>query len=541
MRRVTEVFDCWFESGSMPYAQNHYPFENKDAVEASLPAEYIAEGLDQTRGWFYTLTVLSTALFDRPAFQNVIVNGIVLAEDGEKMSKSKRNFPDPSIVLEKYGADALRLYLIDSPVMNAKDLRFQESGVQERIRAVMLPLWNAYSFLTKYADVHGWAPDGVAPDPLVNDLDGWVLSRLQTLVGTVEEHMGQYQLFRVVPALVGFVDELTNWYIRLGRRRFWNAEDSQVASADGLNAYRTLHHVLLTLSKALAPFLPFISEEIFTNLSEGKEADSVHLMDYPVVNAAWLDPALELRMSLSRRAVGLGRSLRAKHGVKVRQCLGTLTVVSHGEDDRAALEAGAALLAAELNVKQVVVSADESALVTYSARPNLKLLGPRFGKQLGVIRCEVEALTSEELAGILAGRAVTSASVEGLEYDQATLLVDRSSREGTVTETEEGVTVALDLTITPELRREGLAREVINRVQNLRKDSGLAFDDRIKLDLASADEELAGAIREHWEVISSEVLAEHALPDLSAAGEAGADMEIDGAALTVALQRVEPV
>ncbi|MEZ5973872.1 MAG: isoleucine--tRNA ligase [Planctomycetota bacterium] len=264
MRRTSEVFDCWFESGSMPFAQNHYPFENKEYVETGHPGDFIAEGVDQTRGWFYTLTVLSAALRGKQAFKNVIVNGIVLAEDGAKMSKSKRNFTDPNLVLEQYGADALRIYLIDSPVVNAKDIRFSDAGVQEKIRTVLLPLWNSYSFLTRYAEVDGWQPDGHAPDGSINELDGWILARLQSLIGAVRSHMAEYHLYQVVPRLLEFIDDLTNWYIRLSRRRFWRGNEA--GDADKVNAYRTLHHVLLTLSKVLAPFLPFVADEIYENL-----------------------------------------------------------------------------------------------------------------------------------------------------------------------------------------------------------------------------------------------------------------------------------
>ncbi|MEL6713027.1 MAG: isoleucine--tRNA ligase, partial [Planctomycetota bacterium] len=319
MRRTSEVFDCWFESGSMPYAEHHYPFENEELVEANLPADFIAEGLDQTRGWFYTLHVLSTALFERAAFKNVIVNGMVLAEDGAKMSKSKRNFPDPNLILEKFGADALRIYLASSPVVNAKPLRFSEGGVQEQIRSVLLPLWNAYSFLTRYAAVDGWEPDGVAPDPKKAELDGWILSRLQTLVDAVEDRMERYELFRVVPALLEYIDDLTNWYIRRSRRRFWRGA-GEGDGGDKLNAYRTLHHVLLTLSKALAPFVPFVAEEMYGNLAADAR-DSVHLEDYPVADAAMRDESLEERMGLARAAVGLGRGLRTKHEVRIRQPL----------------------------------------------------------------------------------------------------------------------------------------------------------------------------------------------------------------------------
>lgn len=539
MRRIEEVLDCWFESGSMPYAQQHYPFEG-EAVSAAwqqgFPADFIAEGLDQTRGWFYTLTVLSNALFGKPAFKNVIVNGIVLAEDGEKMSKSKRNFPDPTGVLDRFGSDALRLYLIDSPVVNARDLRFSEAGVEEKIRSVLLPLWNAYSFLTRYAAIDGWVPDGVEPDPTVHELDGWVLSRLQSVVTEVRERMAAYELFRVVPSLLGFIDELTNWYIRRSRRRFWKSGGAEAADADKLNAYRTLHAVLETLSRVLAPFLPFVSDEIYGNLTGGARCDSVHLDSYPEPVEELIDEALETRMSLARAAVGLGRGLRARHNARVRQPLAQMTLVGATSSDCASLERVAGLIADELNVKRVVVSSDEAEFVTYSARPNLKVLGPRYGKQLKEIRGEIDGLESAALARILTGEELKSEAVPGLTYDQETLLVDRSSLEGTVVDTGEGVTVALDLELTDELIAEGLAREVVNRIQNQRKDEGLELDDRIELQL-SAGGKLAVAIREHWALISGEVLAQQSCPDLSEELSAGESYEIEGEATRVVLRK----
>ncbi|MCP3919311.1 MAG: isoleucine--tRNA ligase [bacterium] len=534
-RRIPEIFDCWFESGSMPFAQRHHPFENADTFEAGFPADFIAEGLDQTRGWFYTLTVLAAALYDRPAFQNCIVNGIVLAEDGEKMSKRKQNYPDPNEVLERYGSDALRLYLIDSPIVHAKDMRFSEAGVQEKVRAVLLPLWNSFSFLTRYACLDRYEPDGTAPDPKVNDLDGWVLSRLQTVIGLVEKHMASYELFRVVPVLVGFIDDLTNWYIRLSRRRFWRAADG--ADGDKQNAYRTLHHVMLTLSKALAPFLPFVSDEIYCNLSCGGGADSVHLEDYPEVQAELVDPELERRMGLARTAVALGRGLRSKHNVKIRQPLAAMTVVAQEASDRSALERAAEVIAEELNVKRLVVSADESELVSYSARPRLDVLGPKFGKRLGDIRKEVAALTSEDLARVVGGESLPSAAVDGLAYDTDTLLVDRASREGTVVDATDGVTVALDLTLTDELVREGYARELINRIQNQRKEMGLELDDRIEVDIRASGD-VAQAVTEHWSLIASEVLADHACPDLDAPVSGGVSHEIAGATVEVSISVV---
>ncbi|MFT4648879.1 MAG: isoleucyl-tRNA synthetase [Glaciecola sp.] len=534
MRRTTEVFDCWFESGSMPFAQSHYPFENKERVEASHPADFIAEGVDQTRGWFYTLMVISAAIRDTPAFKNVIVNGTVLTDAGEKMSKSKRNFTDPNIVLKEFGADALRIYLIDSPVVNAKDLRFADAGVQEKVRTVLLPLWNSYSFLTRYAALDGWSPDGEAPDPNTNELDGWVLARLQTLVALVRQHMGQYHLFLVVPALVEFIDDLTNWYIRLSRRRFWRGASEQ--DGDKVNAYRTLHHVLLTLSKVLAPFLPFISDEIYENLSAGQGKDSVHLEDYPEVQAAFENSDLEHRMELARLAVSLGRSLRVAQNVRIRQPLASLTLAVGTPEDRTALEDAKHWILSELNIREVLWADQESDLVSFSARPNLKILGPKYGKQLGAIRKELGAMGSQECASVAAGESIASQVVEGLIYDETTLLVDRNSREGVVVGTEGGVTVALDVNLTPELEREGLAREFISRVQNMRKESGLALDDRIRIGVR-AEGDVAQALRDHWSLISAEVLADQEGPGSVPDGEEGEALDLLGHALALVIEK----
>jgi isoleucyl-tRNA synthetase len=536
MRRIPEIFDCWFESGSMPYGQAHYPFENKAEFERCFPADFIAEGLDQTRGWFYTLTVLAAALFRKPAFRNVVVNGIVLAEDGEKMSKRKKNYPDPGEILAHYGADALRIYLMDSPVMQAKDLRFSKSGIEEHVRSVLLPLWNAYSFLTKYSEVDGWEPDGIVPDPRVNELDGWILSRLQSLVADVRERMERYEIYRVVPGLVAFVDELTKWYIRRSRRRFWREGSAGEAGRDTLNAFRTLHHVLLEASKILAPFLPFIAEEMHGNLSCGRGADSVHLELYPGIRHEWIDPALERRMHLAIVAAGLGRGLRSKHEVRVRQPLASMTVAIADSADRAAFESVAAIVAEELNVKAVHVSADESELVSYSARPNLKVLGPRYGKQIAVIREEIAGLSSESLAAILAGTAVASGVVDGLSYDSTTLIVDRAPREGIVVATDEGVTVGLDLRLTEELVLEGLAREVVNRIQNRRKELALALDDRILVGI-HAEGQLARAIAHHWELIRGEVLARNEHVDPAARIADGVELDVDGERMLLRVER----
>ena len=331
LKLIGDVFDCWFESGSMPYAQLHYPFENKQVFESAFPAQFIAEGLDQTRGWFYTLLALSTALFDKPPFKNVIVNGMVLAEDGSKMSKSKQNYPKPELILETYGADALRAYLITSPVVRAEPLKFSEAGVKEIVRTVLLPLQNAWSFFTTYANVDGWNPKTAVSPPLAErpELDRWIVSVLQTLVREVNEQMEGYYLDKVVPPMLAFIDHLTNWYIRRSRRRFWKSDDA----TDKASAYATLYEVLVEFSKVLAPVLPFVSESVYQHLvvAPGMAKpgeDSVHLCSYPQADAKKTDTHVEQQMAAVRQAVTLGRALREKHKLKTRQPLQTLTVVS---------------------------------------------------------------------------------------------------------------------------------------------------------------------------------------------------------------------
>ncbi|MDX9981227.1 MAG: isoleucine--tRNA ligase, partial [Lentisphaeria bacterium] len=345
-RRTPEVLDCWFESGSMPYAQHHYPFENKELVESTFPADFIAEGLDQTRGWFYTLTVLATILFDQPAFTNVVVNGLVLAEDGKKMSKRLKNYPDPMKVMDAYGADALRLCLLSSPVVRAEDLCFTETAVREAMRTIIIPLWNAYSFFVTYARVDGWRPAGdAAPANPAHVLDRWILSRLQQATADMRASLDAYDLQRAALRFGGLIEELTNWYIRRSRRRFWKSEDDR----DKAEAYATLYHVLVTFSKLAAPFIPFVTEEIFRNLRGDGMPESVHLCDYPAVQPGLLDEALSERMAHTMQAVSLGRNLRKQTRLRVRQPLRACILVSHNDTVRADLQDMAEIIADELN------------------------------------------------------------------------------------------------------------------------------------------------------------------------------------------------
>ena len=409
MRRVPEVLDVWFESGAMPYGQSHYPFENKERFERGFPAHYIAEGLDQTRGWFYTLLVHATALFDSVPFRNCVVNGLILAEDGRKMSKSLKNYADPMTLVDATGADALRAYLINSPVVRAEPLRFSERGVREVVRTVMLPYWNAYSFFTTYASADGLTVDDLRAAPAPADrpeVDRWILSVLQSLVRTVNAEMEGYYLYNVIPPLIEFVDDLTNWYIRRSRRRFWTGRGATGAhDDDGMSAFATLYEVLVTFAKLMAPVLPFITEAMYQGLVVERRADpaegplSVHHEDYPEAHLGLIDPALEKAMGAVREAVALGRSLRVSASIRVRQPLARFTVVSHDATIRAAIASHADLIADELNVKEVVTSEDENSLATIGAKPNYRTLGPRFGAGMQAIAAAIAGLEGPPLGG----------------------------------------------------------------------------------------------------------------------------------------------
>ncbi len=545
-RRIPDVFDCWFESGSMPYAQDHYPFEGKDAFEDNFPAQFIAEGLDQTRGWFYTLLVLSTALFDRPPFRNVIVNGMVLAEDGSKMSKSKKNYPPPDAIFEQYGADALRAYLIDSPIVRAEPLKFSEAGVREVVRTVLIPLRNAWSFLVQYANIDGWHPrhgiDDMPPPPVTErpELDRWLLSVQQSLVAEVNTQMEGYYLYRVIPPVLGFIDDLTNWYIRRSRRRFWRAAGDAEGRADKNAAYATLYEALVTFAKVLAPILPFITESLYQNLvvdtgcaAEGR--DSVHLCDYPEVDAALIDADLERQIAEVRRITALGRALRERHQLKVRQPLRRLTVVHHDPAVLAAAEAHADLLGEELNFKQLVLRRHDDELATLSFKANYRNLGRRLGKQMKVAAATIGGWGQAEWATLRDGGTI---EVCGAAVGMDDVILHREPREGVVIEVDGGLTVALDTELDDALLEEGLAREIVSRLQRLRKESGLEVTDRVDLHLYSASDALLRAWlnNAHWTGV--EVLAHKVAVSPGRSGGQHV-FDIDGHTLEVTLRKAE--
>ncbi len=501
-RRIPEVFDCWFESGSMPYAQNHYPFENREFFDLNFPADFIAEGIDQTRGWFYTLTVLAAGLFDKPAFKNVIVNGLVLAEDGSKMSKRLRNYPDPQIVIEKFGADAIRLYMLDSPAVRADDLCFSEKGVELILRQVLIPFWNAYSFFVTYARIYKWTPPKSFTKPDA-EIDRWAISKLHELIHEVESGLDDYDLNRAVKPLVGFVDQLTNWYIRRSRRRFWNEEDSP----DRQQAFETLYQVLVELSKGAAPFMPFLTEAIYRNLRTDAMPISVQLCAYPTYVKEKRDQVLEAGMEAIQRAVSLGHALRKEHKLKVRQPLPVAHLASGSSETLSFLQEQKHLIADELNVKEVLLSDDEERFVRLKAKPNFRVLGKKVGKAMNAVHKAVEALDQKQLSSFMEGQPLTI-SVDGQTFALTSddVQVEREVKEGLIAANEGHMTIALDTTLTEDLLIEGLMREIINKINTMRREAGFAVTDRIEVVMQTTDR-VKMAFEKYRDEICGEVLA----------------------------------
>ena len=501
-QRVPEVLDCWFESGSMPYAQLHYPFENQNVFKAGFPAEFIAEGLDQTRGWFYTLTVLAAALYDKPAFRNVIVNGMVMAEDGKKMSKRLRNYTPPDELMETYGADALRLYLINSGLVRGEEQRFTDTGVRDMARRALLPWYNAFSFLRTYAEIDGWAPEkGFHYGD--NILDRWILSRLQSLKTRVGEEMQAYRLYNVVPQLFRFIEDLTNWYIRLNRARYWGED----ITADKIAAYSTLYTTLQELAFVMAPFAPFLSEHLYQELGklsgEPLKPESVHLGDYPEAESAYVSAELEQAVDRMQQVILLGRQKREEERINLRTPLGCLTVI-HG--DAGLLDEMARLsdyIGTELNVKTVRFSTDEDAYIERFAKPNFPVLGRRLGKRMKTFQQAIGSLSGGEIAELQSNGEL---EIDGETFTLEEIEVLQRPRPGTQTSSNRYIAVDLECTLSPELVQEGWAREVVSRVQQTRKDMGLNVSDRIRV-VYDGDAELLAAVTAHGEYIAQQVLA----------------------------------
>ncbi|EPQ62925.1 Bgt-3031 [Blumeria graminis f. sp. tritici] len=494
LRRIEEVFDCWFESGSMPYASQHYPFENKDNFERTFPGDFIAEGLDQTRGWFYTLLVLGTHLFGVSPFKNCVVNGIVLAEDGKKMSKRLKNYPDPSIIMNKYGSDALRLYLINSPAVKAEPLRFKESGVKDVVAKVLLPLWNSFKFfegqvlLLKKSEDIDYVFDPSAEINNSNVMDRWILASCQSLLQFVDEEMAAYRLYTVVPRLLELIDNTTNWYIRFNRKRL----KGDLGLEDTQHALNTLFEVLFTLVKGLAPFTPFITDNIYQRLLphipqhlKGVDPRSVHFLEFPTVRKELFDPQIERRVSRMQRVIELSRVSRERRTVGLKIPLKTLIVIHHDLTYLQDIQSLESYIKEELNIRDLVLSSDEQNYsVQYSVTADWPILGKKLKKDVQKVKKALPDLSSEEVHQFVLQKSIV---VGGIKLEEGDLVVKRGlkddeSSKNLETNTDDDVLIILDAELYPELADEGLAREVINRVQRLRKKAGLQPTDDIKME-----------------------------------------------------------
>ncbi len=525
MHRISDVFDCWFESGSMPYAQLHYPFENKAEFEENFPAHFIAEGLDQTRGWFYTLHVLATILFNKPAFKNVIVNGIMLAADGEKLSKRKKNYPDPNKIFDNMGVDSMRYLLVSSPAALADDVRFSEDSVDEIIKKFTLTLWNTYSFFVTYANIDKFEPEkDFVNFAAKNKLDLWILSELNSLVKEVTTQMDDYNLPKAARPILEFVENLSNWYVRRSRRRFWKSENDE----DKKQAYQTLYIVLVEFSKIIAPFTPYIADEIYQNLT-GEV--SVHLADWPKSNGFFIDEKLNKEIHLVRTIVNLGHSVRGKAKIKVRQPLKSVQIaLPEGVAEKLINEQKEVILE-ELNVKEMAYIKQTGDIIEQSVTPNSKVLGPKYGADVQFIIQEIKQGNYE----IVDGNRVKVGSFV-LEKDEVE--IGFKGKEGFDVEGFDGIVVALDTVITDDLKREGVARDIVRSIQEMRKEANYEVNDRIYV-LILADGEFKKAVTQFADYIKRETLAD----ELQQSGNMEADLEktfsLSGSSFRIAVRKTE--
>ena len=509
MHRVPEVIDCWFDSGAMPFAQHHYPFENKEVFEQQFPAKFISEAVDQTRGWFYSLMAESTLLFNKAPYENVIVLGHVQDENGQKMSKSKGNAVDPFEALEQYGADAIRWYFYINSAPWLPN-RFHGKAVQEGQRKFMSTLWNTYAFYVLYAEIDQFDATKYTLDyEKLPVMDKWLLSKLNTLVKTVDENLGNYRIPEAARALDSFVDEMSNWYVRRSRDRFWAKGMEQ----DKINAYMTLYTALVTVCKVAAPMIPFMTEEIYQNLvcSIDKSApESIHLCDYPVANESWIDSELEKNMDEVLKIVVMGRACRNTANIKNRQPIGNMFVKAPFELSEYFTE----IIEDELNVKKVTFTEDVSAYTSYTFKPQLRTVGPKFGKYLGQIQKALAELDGNKAMAELKSTGalkLDSISDEVVLYEED-LLITMTQQEGYMTEGDNEVTVVLDTNLTPELLEEGMVRELISKIQTMRKEAGFEVMDKITVSY-KADQKVKDIFAKYGEEIAKEVLAESVVAD----------------------------
>ncbi len=533
MKRVPEVIDCWFDSGAMPFAQHHYPFENKDVFEKQYPAQFISEAVDQTRGWFYSLLAESTLLFNSPCYQNVIVLGHVQDENGQKMSKSKGNAVDPFEALEKHGADAIRWYFYINSAPWLPN-RFHDDAVVEGQRKFMGTLWNTYAFFVLYANIDNFDATKYTLDyDKLPVMDKWLLSKLNTVVGEVDKNLENYRIPETARALQEFVDEMSNWYVRRCRDRFWAKGMEQ----DKINAYMTLYTALVTIAKAAAPMVPFMAEEIYQNLVceiDKTAPESIHLCDFPVVEEKMIDKKLEEDMESLLKIVVLGRAARNTANIKNRQPIGTMYVKAANELD----DFFKAIIADELNVKTVSFTDDVREFTSYTFKPQLKTVGPKYGKQMGGIQKYLASVDGNEAMDTLKTAGALTFDVDGVAISLAEedLLITMAQKEGYVAEADGGVTAVLDTNLTAELIEEGFVFEVISKIQTMRKDTGFEVTDHIAVDL-SGNDKLADIVKKNQDSIGSKVLADSFTYE-GKAGDAAKEWNVNGEKVTISVAKL---
>ena len=532
MKRVPEVIDCWFDSGAMPFAQHHYPFENKELFEQQFPAQFISEAVDQTRGWFYSLMAESTLLFNRAPYENVIVLGHVQDENGQKMSKSKGNAVDPFEALSTYGADAIRWYFYINSAPWLPN-RFHGKAVMEGQRKFLGTLWNTYAFFILYANIDGFDATKYSLEyEKLPVMDKWLLSKLNTAIAQVDDHLENYRIPEAARVLDNFVDEMSNWYVRRCRERFWAKGMEQ----DKINAYMTLYTALVEICKCAAPMVPFMTEEIYQNMVRSVDQnapESIHLCDFPVSKKEWIDKKLEENMEEALDIVVMGRAARNAANIKNRQPIGVMYVkAAHTLSDYFK-----DIIEEELNVKDVVFKEDVSDLTSYSFKPQLRTVGPKYGKQLGGIKKYLEEVDGTKAMKQLKEEGAIRFTVEGSEISLAEedLLIDVAQKEGFVTEADNYVTVVLDTNLTPELIEEGFVFEVISKIQTMRKDAGFEVMDHIRVSLAG-NEKLAEIVKKNRDAIAAKVLADEILTDTSLA--VSKEWNVNGEKVTIGVEKV---
>ena len=509
MKRVSEVIDCWFDSGAMPFAQHHYPFENKELFEKQFPADFISEAVDQTRGWFYSLLAESTLLFDCAPYKNVIVLGHVQDKNGQKMSKTKGNAVDPFEALERFGADAIRWYFYSNSAPWLPN-RFHDKAVQEGQRKFLGTLWNTYAFFVLYANIDEFDASKYSLEyEKLSVMDRWLLSRLNSVVKEVDDHLENYRIPGAATALLNFVDEMSNWYVRRGRERFWAKGMEQ----DKINAYMTLYTTLVTISKVAAPMIPFMAEQIYRNLvcSIDKSApESVHLCTFPAYKEEWIDTKLEEKMDQVLQIVVLGRACRNTANMKQRQPLGKMYVKSETKEELS--EFYREIIEEELNVKQVIFTQEVNDFTSYTFKPQLKTLGKRFGSRINALKETLSNLNGSAAMEQLNEKGTLTVMVDGVSevLEKSDLLIETSQMEGYITNSDRGITVVLDTNLTEELIEEGYVREVISKIQTMRKDAGFEVMDHIRV-YEVGNENIRAIMERNQEEIKRIVLAEELL------------------------------